>query len=239
MKKREILLDFTSLLDVVLIMLFFFILFGSLDVEQAKTSAQEKEAEYNEKVNELESERIQLEQEYLDITQSEIDRLNEEYIQRTQTTIYEAETEKRNAQELAATYEEKLAELDEMKQQEERHIGILEGSNDASISLRKEVINYIDGTNFKLILDMDGENWRVKAKLGEIELVIDGADDISNEITGFLKDNGYCFKSTVLCDFIYDGSLPNTNRACKIIRKSLNLVKTEFESFYFSETNLS
>ncbi len=40
MNKREIILDFTSLLDVIMIILFFFILFSHLETEEAKTSLQ-------------------------------------------------------------------------------------------------------------------------------------------------------------------------------------------------------
>ena len=36
MNKREIILDFTSLLDVIMIILFFFILFSHLETEDAK-----------------------------------------------------------------------------------------------------------------------------------------------------------------------------------------------------------
>ncbi len=44
MKVREIILDFTSLLDVVMIILFFFILFSSFDVETATEKANQAEA---------------------------------------------------------------------------------------------------------------------------------------------------------------------------------------------------
>ncbi len=40
MNKREIILDFTSLLDVIMIILFFFILFSHLETEEAKTALQ-------------------------------------------------------------------------------------------------------------------------------------------------------------------------------------------------------
>ena len=43
MNKREIILDFTSLLDVIMIILFFFILFSHLETEDAKTALQTAE----------------------------------------------------------------------------------------------------------------------------------------------------------------------------------------------------
>ncbi len=48
MKIREIILDFTSLLDIIMIILFFFILFSTLDVEKAGESAEEARISYEE-----------------------------------------------------------------------------------------------------------------------------------------------------------------------------------------------
>lgn len=45
MKMRDIVLDFTPLLDITLILLFFFILFGHLEVEQAQSVLDEKAAQ--------------------------------------------------------------------------------------------------------------------------------------------------------------------------------------------------
>ena len=42
MKRKDILLDFTSLVDIVLIILFFFILFSHLDVESSKAALEEQ-----------------------------------------------------------------------------------------------------------------------------------------------------------------------------------------------------
>lgn len=46
MKIREIILDFTSLLDVIMIILFFFILFSTLEVESVSQSAEEARVSY-------------------------------------------------------------------------------------------------------------------------------------------------------------------------------------------------
>lgn len=60
MNKREIILDFTSLLDIIMIILFFFILFSHLETEDAKTALQtaeqnaiEREAQADQKNEEL------------------------------------------------------------------------------------------------------------------------------------------------------------------------------------------
>ena len=44
-KKKDLILDFTSLLDVVMLLLFFFILFSRFDVKNAQTAADDAKAE--------------------------------------------------------------------------------------------------------------------------------------------------------------------------------------------------
>lgn len=53
MKIREIILDFTSLLDIIMIILFFFILFTNMDTETAMTRAEQKETEYSTLIEEV------------------------------------------------------------------------------------------------------------------------------------------------------------------------------------------
>lgn len=55
MKIREIILDFTSLLDVIMIILFFFILFSTFEIEEATNMANQTKAEYETKVDEAEA----------------------------------------------------------------------------------------------------------------------------------------------------------------------------------------
>ncbi len=63
MKVREIILDFTSLLDVTMIILFFFILYSSADVETATEKATAAEASYNELIEETEKKQLENEKE--------------------------------------------------------------------------------------------------------------------------------------------------------------------------------
>lgn len=51
MKKRDILLDFTSLLDVTLILIFFFVIFSHMDNAQNTAKREEKEAELESQLN--------------------------------------------------------------------------------------------------------------------------------------------------------------------------------------------
>ncbi len=71
MKVREIILDFTSLLDVVMIILFFFVLYSSLDAENAAEKAKAAEASYTEMQEQNEKEQ----QEWREKADEEWDRI--------------------------------------------------------------------------------------------------------------------------------------------------------------------
>lgn len=64
MRKREIFLDFTSLLDVIMIILFFFILFSSFEIETAKNEAEQKKIEYETEKSAVEEERERIDNEW-------------------------------------------------------------------------------------------------------------------------------------------------------------------------------
>ena len=76
MKYRDTPLDFTSLLDIVLIILFFFVLYGSFDAGRAEEEAQAAQAEYEEKLANLDAEQNRLDAER-DRMAAEWDRLAE------------------------------------------------------------------------------------------------------------------------------------------------------------------
>lgn len=63
MKVREVILDFTSLLDVMMIILFFFIFFSKIDVDTATENANKAEASYNSMLEETEKEKLENQQE--------------------------------------------------------------------------------------------------------------------------------------------------------------------------------
>lgn len=59
MKVREIILDFTSLLDVVMIILFFFVLYSSIDTENVAEKAKAAEASFTEMQEQNEREQME------------------------------------------------------------------------------------------------------------------------------------------------------------------------------------
>ena len=71
MKHRDVILDFTSLLDIILIILFFFILYSAFDVEASAREADAARAAYREKLAALAGEEEELNRER--------ERLNDEW----------------------------------------------------------------------------------------------------------------------------------------------------------------
>lgn len=63
-KYKDVVLDFTSLLDIILIILFFFILYSAFNVEKAELRAEEARSEYEGLSAELESERAGIQEEW-------------------------------------------------------------------------------------------------------------------------------------------------------------------------------
>lgn len=52
MKKRQIILDFTSLLDVIMIILFFFIIFSNLETDNLKKDLEDKQQQVSAELEE-------------------------------------------------------------------------------------------------------------------------------------------------------------------------------------------
>lgn len=69
MRKRDINLDFTSLLDVIMIILFFFILFSTFEIESAKNEAKQTKEEYKTKISEMDEQQEKLDEEWEKIRQ--------------------------------------------------------------------------------------------------------------------------------------------------------------------------
>ncbi len=79
MKKRDVILDFTSLLDVTLIVIFFFVLFSTLDAQQNKKKVDEAVDQYNMATVEAQ-ERADQYEEALEIIESTTEKNNKEEI---------------------------------------------------------------------------------------------------------------------------------------------------------------
>ena len=78
MKKRDVILDFTSLLDVTLIVIFFFVIFSHLDTEDNRAKTEAKVAELETAIEEAE-EREASAEELITQLEKEIDKEAEYY----------------------------------------------------------------------------------------------------------------------------------------------------------------
>ncbi len=189
MKKTDIILDFTPLLDVTLIVIFFFVIFSHFD-------SQETKAKLDEKTHELD------------------------------TAIQQAEVRETKAIEL----EEQLQNEIEMVKDSD----IREGSN------IDEIRSFSKGENIKIIINMNDNPWTVQivdktAMVGKIS----NGEKFSKKLITILEDDGHSIDDTILCEFIYYGSVPGTNAAYKTVISGLNEVRSIYRYIYISETDMS
>lgn len=190
MKKRDVILDFTSLLDVTLIVIFFFVLFSHLDSQENKIRTDEK-------------------------------------IQELETAIQDAESREEEAQELM--------------EQLENEISIVRDYSDRHASNASEILVFNRGENIKVILDIENaDNWSIRVIKGDVAItIIAGNENIGSELINALEGVGYSETDTVFCDLVYNGNVPGTNKACRMIENAIEEVSEKYKYFYVSETDLS
>lgn len=182
MKKRDIFLDFTSLLDVTLIIIFFFVIFTRIDVEE------------------------------------KFDQLKEEQQQ----------------------VEAREEEANELVQQLEQEIELVRDASERQASNIKEIIQYEKSGNMKFVLVMQMDEWTINVNCKKETIAeIAANSDIEYEIINALKKAGYVETDTIFCDFVFDGSLPNTASAYRNITNAFESVKKKYKFLYCSETDLS
>ena len=189
MKRKNIFLDFTSLLDVTLIIIFFFVIFSHLDGEENKAKTEEK-------VSELEQ------------------------------SIFEAD--------------ERESEAADLKELLEKEIDIVKDSDERRGSDNEAILEYLQGKNVKIILDMKDDDWSVRILHNkEVLHEINSDENVGAKLIKVMVDSGYDKKDTIFCDFVFDGSIPGTASAYRTIKKGLNEVLSEYKYIYLSETDLS
>ena len=189
MKKREIILDFTSLLDVTLIVIFFFVIFSHLDGEENKTRTDEKIQEYNVAIE---------------------------------------------------AAEKREQEVEKLKEELEENLEIVSEYSSRSRSNANELIEFKEGKNLKLFLDMKDDGWELRIVHDEsIVSIIKNKDSISDDIIEALQKSDYSINDTIFCDFIFDGSIGGTASAYREIEEEMEIVTKKYKHMYISETDLS
>ena len=189
MKTRDIVLDFTSLLDVTLIVIFFFVLFSHLDDQANKALTEEK-------VKELEEATQQAE-------------MREE-------------------------------EAEELKDRLENEIEIVTESNERQGQNARAIIEYSQGRNFKIFLDMEDGTWKMRiVKDNELVDVIQANERIKDKLVSIFEKYDCNERSTIFCDFFYDGTEPGTKNAYEKISAGLTELRKEYRFLFVSETDRS
>ena len=182
MKTKEIFLDFTSLLDVVLIILFFFILFGTLEIEEKQAALEEQTAKANEIIDENNKLR--------DTLRDELD-----FVRKTDSR---------------------------------------QGANADAL------LEFSHGQNIKLMLKMSPSGWELCVFRGEEVLdTVPQTSDLSQKLIDIMKASEIMPDSTILCEFVLDGSKPGTAAAYREITQALQEVKKTYKFFFYSETDTS
>lgn len=189
--KREIILDFTSLLDVFMIIMFFFILFSYFEASEYHSSLEEEKS-------------------------------------RTEAVI--------------AEYDGKLAELESMKKEADERLDAIKSADERKAENISGIEDFSSSMNLRLYLKMNNDDWILEVFRGDERadtIESDAPEKMAEKLMQTLNKCHYTESSTLLCEFVYDGSLYGTSRACKDIMEMLKSVREKYKYFYYSEVNTS
>lgn len=219
MNKRQIILDFTSLLDVIMIILFFFILFSSLEKDEALATEQEN----------LNAQRIEL-----DAEKAEYEALKKE-----------AEDKVSEADKALAEYQEALSRLENSGESAAQNVAEMH-KFDQSTNLKIHMKMDSKGTenNNSDLWQLDVFSGTDKeSKLGEIKIDTDSTDknmdSMVQTLSELLNKAGYTEESTILCEFFYNGIEKNSSKAYPIAEDLFKRIRFSYRNFKVSETDTS
>ena len=219
-KKKDLILDFTSLLDVVMLLLFFFILFSRFDVKNAQTAADDAKAEAAAQIALAEAE------------------AREKTEEATKSKARYDDLIKENT-ELQERLEHNIRIVDQVTSQEADEIVAFNSGNNLKLILTEADTAKIPMT-LKAVLGQkvigeclvtepeDKENYR--------------SDDITPEkLIAWMTSGGIRKDSVVMCDFVYSSRSSRSSEAYDKIRHILDSLRSEYgyDHFYYSSTNTS
>ena len=219
-KKKDLILDFTSLLDVVMLLLFFFILFSRFDVKNAQTAADDAKAEAAAQIALAEAE------------------AREKTEEAKKSKARYDDLIKENT-ELQERLEHNIRIVDQVTSQEADEIVAFNSGNNLKLILTEADTAKIPMT-LKAVLDQkvigechvteeeDGEDYR--------------ADDITPEkLIGWMTSGGIRKDSVIMCDFVYSSRSSRSSEAYDKISLILDSLRSEYgyDHFYYSSTNTS
>lgn len=209
MNKRQIILDFTSLLDVIMIILFFFILFARLETDQSKEA--------------LESEREQLQAE-----QAECEALKKE-----------AEEKSNKADKALAEYQEALSRLENSGESAAQNVAEMHKFElSQNMKIRLNLINKSKDWELT-VFSGNKKIGKIKYDTSDAvdnKVKIEKMKDALSEI---LTSAGYSDDKTILCEFFYDGLEEGSSIVYPIVQDLFKRIRFSYRNFKVSETDTS
>ena len=219
-KKKDLILDFTSLLDVVMLLLFFFILFSRFDVSRARTAADDAKAEAAAQIALAEAEAREKTEEAKKSKARYDDLIKENEV-------------------LQEQLEHDIRIVDQVTSQEADEIVAFNSGNNLKL-----ILTEADSAKFPMTLKAVLDQKVIGESLVTEEE--DSEDDRSEDITpekliGWMTAGGINKDSVVMCDFVYSSRSSRSSEAYDKISFILDSLRREYgyDHFYYSSTNTS
>lgn len=216
MNKREIILDFTSLLDVIMIILFFFILFSHFETEKVKADADS-------------------EQKAAKTTYAEAEELKEA----AESVYAEAEKlmeEAKKKDELASAILSEAELAGERKNNNAEAIIEFGTGKNVRIFLKEKsgewFLEIKHGDEAEMLEMTNAE--KSPAEIGRSDI-----RNMAEKLSDLLSDMGYAPDDTILCEFFYEGLKTDTKDLYAAVNGIFDLLKEEYGHFLFSETDIN
>lgn len=223
-KKKDLILDFTSLLDVTLLLLFFFILFSHLEVEDAKTTAENRVATAE------------------SIAQNEVNNAYAEAQRQINEAIKSREKYdsliKENT-DLKEKLENDIKIVNQVTSQEANEIIAFNSGNNLKMILLSGN-SAADPLSIRVILNQKviGESIITEEQDND---VLKSSELTPAELNKWLETNGIKRDSVVMCDLVIDGEINRTFLANERVFEIFDSLHRDFDynHFYVSTTDLS
>ena len=206
--KREIILDFTSLLDVIMLILFFFVIFSQFDTNSAISQAEAAQAQ---------AEAAQAEaKQQMEEAKSEWQEANE--------ALQQANAALDELQQNNALPESII--LDGAKEFERAlRIKIFLEKNDEWQAVVKYAVTEEGITKYDIIGII--ENIRVRS-----------ADELADDFNKIIENHGYSNDDALLCEIVYDSSANGTRLVKERSYKMLEILRNEYDYEYLFDSIL-
>lgn len=211
MKKKLIFLDFTSLLDVIMIILFFFIIFSKIETDEYRQGLEEKQ-------NQIEAQQAQY-QEELEAREAEIQNKEDKAAEMLES----ANAERDNADRL-------LSEANEAQERSGENVDALaEFSENKNIKL--SLVMEPDGNNWSISVIV-GDKAISEIKKASIP-------ELTKSLKTVFNEKGYTAEDTILIELFYDATEIGTNKAYNDIDSMLKQIRNDYPHCFYSETDKS